>query len=368
MRVLLVYSRVGGGHLSAARALATELESGGRAEVKIVDAYVECGRFPVTRFPAAYSRLSGRHPRLWSMVYHRSDTRLAPRWVLAPFLRAGFQRLVAREQPNLVVSVLPAVNGLLAHAAATVGARMEVVLTDWHAVHRLWVARGVNHYTAPTESARDDCLRFGAPPGLVDVVGIPVRREFAAQAKRVGTHTGSGPFTILAMVGSEGSPRALTNVANVAKLEIDAQMLVVCGRNEVLRKHVERLDARMAVKALGFVDDVAGLMSSADLLLTKAGGLTLAEAFCCGVPVVVHDVLPGQEAGNVEYVLGQGGAVYARTPTALCRLVTELHADRARRLALAQRGACLARPDASRQIADNLLKRLMLQDAAAGRE
>ena len=57
-RVVLVYSRVGGGHLSAARALAAELEATGAATTTIVDAYLECGRFPLTLFPAAYARLA----------------------------------------------------------------------------------------------------------------------------------------------------------------------------------------------------------------------------------------------------------------------------------------------------------------------
>ena len=59
-----------------------------------------------------------------------------------------------------------------------------MVLTDWHSVHRFWVARGVSHYTTPTESAGQDCIRFGAAPASIDVVGIPVRREFAGGVDR----------------------------------------------------------------------------------------------------------------------------------------------------------------------------------------
>jgi UDP-N-acetylglucosamine:LPS N-acetylglucosamine transferase len=163
-RVVVVYSRVGGGHLSAARALAEELESSGRATAKIVDAYLECARFPLTVFPKAYARLARDHPRLWSMVYHASNTSLVDSTkVLGPFLRQGFRRMLADERPDVVVSVLPAVNGLLAQAAAEHGVRLEVVLTDWYAVHHSWVARGVDHYTVPTESARPDCNPVGVP-------------------------------------------------------------------------------------------------------------------------------------------------------------------------------------------------------------
>ena len=268
------------------------------------------------------------------------------------------------EQPDLVVSVLPAVNGLLAEAVASVGARLEVVLTDWHSVHPFWLAHGVDHYTAPTESARDDCVGFGATAEAVDVVGIPVRRQFAeaGQSRRAELLASMGlipeRFTILAMVGAEGSPRALRSVAELAKSTVDGQLLVVCGHSHDLRQQVEHLPARMPVRTVGYVENIADLMRASDVLITKAGGLTLAEAFCCRIPVVIHDLLPGQEAGNLEYVLGQQAVVYAPTPARLVRSVAQLAADSARRQALAECGARLARPQAARQIVINLLRRL----------
>jgi UDP-N-acetylglucosamine:LPS N-acetylglucosamine transferase len=364
-RVLVVCSRVGGGHVSAARALAEELEATGEASAKIVDAYVECARFPVTLFPALYARLARHHPRLWSMVYHGSQG-LDPKRVLGPFLKRGFRRLMAEERPDLVVSVLPGINGLLADAAAAGGARFEVVLTDWHSVHSFWVAPGVAHYTTPTESAREDCICFGAPDSAVEVVGIPVRRAFATVIDRASarerclSQLGLDPtrFTVLAMVGAEGSPRALKNIARLALVDRNLQMLVVCGRNAELRRLVEQLGSRTPVLELGFVDNVAELMSAADMLVTKAGGLTLAEAFACAVPIVVHDVLAGQEAGNLDYVLQRGAVEYAPNPDELARLSAELYDDPSRRAKLAERGARLARPAAARRIARALLARL----------
>jgi processive 1,2-diacylglycerol beta-glucosyltransferase len=200
-----------------------------------------------------------------------------------------------RERPNVVVSVLPAVNGLLAQVAP----RIEVVLTDWADVHRFWAARGVAHYTAPSDVARDDLIGFGVSRRAIDVIGIPVRREFATPLSNGG---GQGRPKIVVMVGAEGSPRALRNIAALAHSGMPAEVVVVCGRSHRLRRAM----AKLPVTALGYVEDIADLMRSADLLVTKAGGVTLAEALCCQVPVVVHDVVPGQEAGNLEFVLARG--------------------------------------------------------------
>ena len=315
-----------------------------------MDAYVDCGRFPATRFPSLYARLSSRHPRLWSLIYDGTSRKGNPNVLLDPLLRSGLERLMLRERPDVVISVLPAVNALLAEMSAC----LEVVLTDWHDVHRYWVAAGVRHYTAPTASARADLIRFGASAADIDVVGIPVRRQFA----NGGHRQHAGRLTVLATVGAEGSPRALRNLAALGLSDVDADLVILCGRNQVLRRRIEHLPSRMPRQTLGFVEDMAALMRSADLLLTKAGGVTLAEAFCCGLPVVVHDLVPGQEFGNLEYVLARGAAAYAPTPGALVQTVAELVGDSPRREQLAERGARLARPLAAAEIAANVLARL----------
>jgi UDP-N-acetylglucosamine:LPS N-acetylglucosamine transferase len=125
-----------------------------------------------------------------------------------------------------------------------------------------------------------------------------------------------------------------------------------------LQRAVAQMRANMPLRVVGFVEDVASLMRSADVLITKAGGLTLAEAFCCHVPVVVHDVVPGQESGNLEYMLGRGAVAYVRSPLELVATVRDLVGDSRRRAELAHCGARLARPDAAAHIAAGLLARV----------
>jgi UDP-N-acetylglucosamine:LPS N-acetylglucosamine transferase len=301
-----------------------------------------------------YASLAHSHPHLWSLIYHSTARRLDLRALLSPFVRRGIARVTREFRPDVIVSVLPVINGLLVGAASTVGARVEVVLTDWYGVHPFWQARGVDYYTAPTESARDEMISFGAPPDSVDVVGIPVRREFTDPVPRRGTNQ---RCIILAMVGAEGSPQSLRVLAHLAEADLPADLVVVCGRNARLRRQIQRLPARMQVTALGYVENVAELMRSADVLLTKAGGVTLAEAFCCGVPVVIHDVLPGQETGNLEYVLRHSAVLFASRPPALREVITGLLNDPASRAQLAERGTRLARPHASREIAERICAR-----------
>src|SRR5262249_31947555 len=108
----------------------------------------------------------------------------------------------------------------------------------------------------------------------------------------------------------------------------------------------------------GFVENVAELMLACDLLLTKTGGVTLAEAFCCGLPVLAFDPLPGQEEGNARYVVSRGAAELARSPAHLVGLARELRWAPDRRERLVEHGQQLATPDAAKRTAAALIKRL----------
>jgi UDP-N-acetylglucosamine:LPS N-acetylglucosamine transferase len=366
-RVLIVYSRVGGGHASAAFALHEAL-CGSAAAVDLVDAYATCGRPPVTWFPALYAELARNHRHLWSFIY-RSTQHAADRVdgdrLLAPFLLPALRRLLSDRAPDVVVSVLPAINGLLGTAAAGAASRprLDVVLTDWYDVHPTWVGRGVDGYTVPTDAARLDLVRYGAAPDQVEVVGLPVRLAFAAPPPRATARDwlaaehglDPGRFTIVVMVGAEGSPNSLSMVQALLMLDVDAQVVVVCGHDGRLRRRVAQLPRRAELRALGFVAEVPGLMRAADVLVTKAGGVSLAEAFCCAAPIVVADPLAGQEAGNLTYALQHGAVVEARSPQALAHAVRALAQDPARRAALAERAAALARPNAATRIAARLV-------------
>jgi UDP-N-acetylglucosamine:LPS N-acetylglucosamine transferase len=240
-----------------------------------------------------------------------------------------------------------------------------VIVTDWAEVHLSWVSTRVDHYTVPTEEAARTCRAVGVPDRAVSVLGLPVRRQFARarpgpsrrRAARERFALPADRFVLLAMVGTEGTAGALAHLRALARTPLDAQLVVVCGRNERLRRRVGELGGVNPVRALGFVEEVADLMLATDLLVTKPGGVTLAEAFCCRLPVLAYDPLPGQEEGNARYVVARGAAELADSPRRLAELAAELRWAPARRDALAAGGAQLARPTAAANIVREILAR-----------
>ena len=369
---------MGGGHLSVARALVEGLHALGEPDLHawIDDLYVDLARFPAGRFPWMYAMTTRRMPWLWRAFYKATDRpprrrpfRLAEDALGGP----GLRRILEERRPDAVVSVLPGIADFTARSLAGVGvaATIEVVVTDWADVHLGWASHAATHYSVPTESAAATLRGGGVPDDKLTVVGFPVREQFvglrldeaARRTARDRLNLSPDRFVVLAMVGTEGSPAALAHLRALAMAPIDAVVLVVCGRNARLHRRVSNLETVNSLRALGYVQDVASLMMASDLLVTKAGGVTLAEAFCCHVPVVVFDPLPGQEEGNARFVTAQGAAELASSPRDLARIVSELRWSPSHRASLREHGAELATPGAARAVAAAILRRA--GDAAA---
>ena len=107
-------------------------------------------------------------------------------------------------------------------------------------------------------------------------------------------------------------------------------VVVICGRNRSLRRRVGRLAERTGdgrLTAQGFVGNMADWLRCADVVVGKAGPGTIAEATCCGAPLVLTSFVPGQEKGNAEFVTESGAGLYAPRPQQLAAEIGRLRRD-----------------------------------------
>src|SRR4030095_4455707 len=85
------------------------------------------------------------------------------------------------------------------------------------------------------------------------------------------------------------------------KLATAVQVVVVCGRNEKLRRELAAQEQRHPTHVLGFVNCMHEIMAVADLVLTKPGGLTTSEALAMGKPLFGLNTIPAHAASNTEF-------------------------------------------------------------------
>jgi len=92
--------------------------------------------------------------------------------------------------------------------------------------------------------------------------------------------------------------------------DLGAWPLVLCARNDRLRRRVEALGVG---RALGWADDVPRLLAAADVVVHNAGGLACWEALAAGRPVVSYRVLPGHGEANAAVLDAAGTVPWARS-------------------------------------------------------
>ena len=361
MRILILSASYGSGHAEAARSLAAVVEArGGRAMV--VDHFRELVH-PVfaSASRAIYYWLLRRAPGVWALAYGLGD-RLGPESPLALGLpQLGTERLARlldTMRPDAVITVhaTPAA----AMAALARGGRPlpphTTAVTDFVA-HSQWMPRPVDRYCVAAEEVRNEFVARGIQPERVVVTGVPVHGDFSrvvdtAAARRALGLAAELP-TIVAMAGTQGSLGRLDDITGaLLRMERQMQAVVVAGRDEPLRARLARAAEGSPVRVVGYVADVRTLLAAADLLVTKAGGMTLAEATAAEVPLLLYGSLPGQERGNEGFASRAGIALVARSRGELGGLLDRALGDEATIERLQGSLRRLARPGAARDIVD----------------
>jgi processive 1,2-diacylglycerol beta-glucosyltransferase len=369
--------RAGTGHRRAAEAVAEALRARWPgARIDCVDALAEAPRWFRFAYDWSYLFLVRYCSWVWRLTFALSDAkpvyrlaqpcrRLWNRWVARTFLR----RLRDRP-PDLVVAThfLPADLFGAARCAGSLRAPAAVVITDLYP-HRFWLTPEVSATVVASPESRARCLERGLPPDRVKVIGIPISARFGQASDRVELQArfGLAPERATVLVTSGGTTvgRFIEVVRALWALESPLpgrlQLLVVCGRARRVRARLQALapSQAMPTRVFGFVEEMPELMAAADLVVSKAGGLTVAEALSRGLPMVLYHVIPGQERLNARAVVEAGAGWVASRPSAVAALVRACVEDPARRAAARQAALRLARPDAAARLVDEILAPLL---------
>jgi processive 1,2-diacylglycerol beta-glucosyltransferase len=277
---------------------------------------------------------------------------------------AALGRLLDRLAPDAVLSVhaTPALAmATLADDGRGVPPHVTVV-TDFVA-HSQWIAPGVDHYCVAADEVGREFIARGIPRERIQVTGVPVRTEFGVpvdptEARRTLGFADDAPV-VLAMSGSWGGLGRLPDVTGaLLAAGRPIQALLVAGRDARLQRALAERTAGSRLRAVGYVDNIRRMMAAADLVITKAGGMTLAEAMAAEAPLLFYGSLPGQERRNERFASRAGVALVARDRRHLARLVDRALSDAELLETLRQRMRAYRRPDAARVIAELTLRRV----------
>jgi 1,2-diacylglycerol 3-beta-galactosyltransferase len=355
-----LFSDTGGGHRAAAEAIieAIHAEFGDAVSTSMVDFLKDYAPPPFNHLPDLYPDLV-KVPELWGAFFDISDGRPQARFVTTtfwPYVRNAAHRLVREHHSKVLVSVHPVVNSFALKALGKSRPPYVTVVTDLVSTHALWYDRRADLILVPTEMARQRALEYTMEPEKVRVVGQPVSMRCSAPAgdkhhlrEKLGWPLDK--FTVLLVGGGEGMGPLAETARAIDESGLDVTLIIVAGRNAKLEAELKEVTWENSAFIYGFVHDMPDFMRAADLIVTKAGPGTIAEALIADLPIILYAKLPGQEDGNVDFVESEKVGVWAPEPIKVVRTLTRWISRPHERAQVVENCRRAARPDASRTIA-----------------
>jgi len=367
-KILILSSDTGGGHRSAAQAIADGLEKlwhGRSAAVRIIRG-IEDSHHLTDKMVRLYNWILRNKQGwmkyvFWAINKFRPDTREF-------FYKRSFgyfKDLFEKWCPHVVVSVHPMTQHFIARLLKELNLAKQVplvtVVTDpCYGFWKGWACDDVALYLVANEAARDQLIDYGVSPERIKVSGMPVHPKFHevterdAQFARQAYGLDPDKFTVFLNAGWIGGGNIPQIFRELVRGELDVQAIFLAGKNEELRKEAEQIaqHAKFPVKVIGYSDEIEKLMHAANVMVSKLGGLTTFEALACRLPIIADGVTPPmpQEAGTLKLIETKGAGILLRHPSEIVPTVRALVADRERYLRMRAATVGLAMPNSTEQI------------------
>jgi UDP-N-acetylglucosamine:LPS N-acetylglucosamine transferase len=344
-KILIISSDTGGGHRSAAQAISdglTRFWKGDSPPVRIIKA-VEESHHVTEKLVKVYNWVLQNRQHwmkylFWVVNKIRPETREFFMRRCIGFCRDSFEKWC----PHVVVSVHPLTQHIFARILTELKLTDQVplvtVVTDpCYGFWKGWACEGVSLYLVANEDARDQLIDYGILPDKIKISGMPVSPKFRevdevhAQDARRAFGLDPDKFTVFVNAGWVGGGNIPHIFRELVRGELDVQAIFLAGKNEELRLEAENIarQAKFPVKVIGYSDEIEKLMHSANVMISKLGGLTTFEALACRLPIIADattEPMP-QEAGTVRLLEKRGAGILLRRSADIVPTIQNLLLD-----------------------------------------
>jgi len=323
-RVLILSASYGEGHNAAARNLVSAfdtLHGEGTADLQDVLYQTSPRRDKLAR--SAYYFAINRLPRVWSGFYSWLD-RSQPLPAKLSWLQPEIDWLedyVARTPPDAVCTTYPIFAFMFERLATEKGIKLPVynVVTDSISINSMWWLAPCTGWFMPNEDSAEVLRQAGIPADRIAVKGFPVPPLLADPAhRRDKPDLSRGETPRVLYIINSGASHALETATRLIR-ETRWELTFAVGRDDVLRKRIEKITHGRSIPAevLGWTDRIPELLMTHHVVISKAGGATTQESIAAHCPMIVNQVVPGQEEGNYELLRRHGIGARAEGPEAV---------------------------------------------------
>ncbi len=306
-KILILTAGFGDGHNAAARNLRDAIEQADEdARAEVLDLFADSYGAFNTLARKTYLGMVAYAPKLWGQFYSLLENPLVEKQ-LGGFtrLQAVLEKILAQTQPDCVVSVYPVYGHVIKKIYASHHERpfrFITVVTDSITVNSAWFRVPCDYFCVANDATAEVLKQGGVAEDQIKVLGFPVSPVFADNSVVLPEPIGEEPRRVLYIINT-GKKKAGKAIDRLLEIE-DVHLTITAGRDPDLRaKLIERTrDQEHRVKVLGWTNQLPELMMSHHLVISKAGGATVQEAIAARCPMIVNQVIPGQEEGNAELI------------------------------------------------------------------
>jgi UDP-N-acetylglucosamine:LPS N-acetylglucosamine transferase len=371
-KILIISSDTGGGHRSAAAAIVAGVQrflDGQSYAVRVVRA-VEESHSITAKMVRCYNWLL-RNRQHWMKYLYWGINRFRPetREFFHKRCIGYVMEIFERWCPHVVVSVHPLTQHIFARVLKELKLAdriplVSVVTDPYYGFWKGWACDDVTLYLVASDEARRQLIDYGIAPERIKISGMPVHPKFAypgeeaAQAARSALGLDPEKFTVFVNAGWEGGGNIPQIFRELVRGQLEVQAIFLAGRNEELRADAESLalNASFPIKVIGYSEHVEQLMSAANVMISKLGGLTTFEAFACRLPIIGDAItapMP-QEAGAASLLVKRGAGVLLQRASDIVPVVRRMVEDTTHYSAMRAATIGLAIPNATRQIVEEI--------------
>ncbi|MGB7203268.1 MAG: glycosyltransferase [Pyrinomonadaceae bacterium] len=367
-KILIISSDTGGGHRSAAQTIAdglTKFWQGESTAVRTIKA-VEESHHITEKLVKVYNWILKNKQHwmkylFWAFNKIRPETREFFMKRCIGFCRDSFEKWC----PHIVVSVHPMTQHIFARVLRELKLSHQIplvtVVTDpCYGFWKGWACDDVSLYLVANEDAQRQLVDYGISPEKIKVSGMPVDPKFQevteldAQIARKAYGLDPDKFTVFLNAGWVGGGNIPLIFRELVRGELDVQAIFLAGKNEELRLEAEQIakTAKFPVKVIGYSDEIEKLMQSANVMISKLGGLTTFEALACRLPIIADATTPPmpQEAGTVQMIERRGAGLLLNKASDIVPILRSLIADRSRYSSMKAATIGLTMPNSTEQI------------------
>jgi UDP-N-acetylglucosamine:LPS N-acetylglucosamine transferase len=361
-RILILSASFGDGHNAAARSIRDAIGlSGDAATTEVLDLFELASPRLNAVMKKAYQNIVRFAPALWSHVFAVFDN---PRLFVPQIrsmrkMRSALGEVLRKVNPDVVISTYPVyshlINDLFRERERSF--RLITVITDSISVCAAWFHVPSDIFVVADDSTSSVLQEKGVSPDRIKPFGFPVSPLFARGPEIPLTSPGNGQRPKILYVINTGKSRAGHLLEHLLKIA-DVELTVTTGRNAALKAKLEHrlLEYGNRVRILGWTNQMPQLLMSHHLLIGKAGGATVQETIAAACPMIINQVIPGQEEGNARLIEMLGGGLVARNIKEIPELVEKAFADGARQwLKWRTNLQKISRADSAARIADLVL-------------